>query len=362
MKSINVKTASVPYTIYVGEGIRHQIKDFFSHRYDQVMIITDTHVAPLYLDDVVSALGNDIKVSTYIIQAGESSKSIEAFEACHTEAINEGLNRHSLIIALGGGVVGDLAGFVAATYMRGIDYVQVPTTVLAHDSSVGGKVAINHPLAKNIIGSFHQPNSVIYDTETLSTLSEQEWRSGMAEIIKHAWIHDPTMLSTCFELEQFSEEPKEVIEHLLWKGISIKANIVEEDEKEHGVRSYLNFGHTLGHALEAELGYGEITHGEAVALGIDFALFLSERYTQQKLLPRKAYQQWLKTHGYPIQILGSIHVDSLLEMMKRDKKNIHQSIRFVLLSETGYPILHSFEEKTLRQELEMFKKEWSTVE
>ncbi len=361
MKSIYVKASSEPYTIYVGDGIRHQLNELLSNAYEDVMVITDTHVAPLYLDDILQALSSDIKVSSYIITAGESSKSVESFEACHTEAINKGLNRHSLIIALGGGVVGDLAGFVAATYMRGIDYVQIPTTVLAHDSSVGGKVAINHPLSKNVIGSFHQPKGVIYDTQTLTTLSDQEWRSGMAEVIKHAWIHDQDMLQTCFKLDTFSEESKDVVEHLLWKGISIKADIVAEDEKEQGIRSFLNFGHTLGHALEAEFGYGTVTHGEAVALGMEFALFLSERYTLQEPLPREAYQQWLKDHDYPIQILGSISVEPLLERMKRDKKNKQQSIRFVLLNKTGQPTLHSFEESTLRRELELFKEYWTDV-
>jgi len=358
MKSIHVKSVSDPYTIYVGGGLRHQLNELLPQSYDQVMIISDNHVASLYLDDVKHALGSEVDVSSYIIPAGEYSKSFDIFEKCHTAAINQGLDRHSLIVALGGGVVGDLAGFVAASFMRGIDYIQVPTTVLAHDSSVGGKVAINHPLAKNIIGSFHQPKAVIFDTETLSTLSDQEWRSGMAEVIKHAWIHDQNMLQTCFDLNSFSEEDLKVIEHLLWKGISIKANIVEEDERETGIRSFLNFGHTLGHALESEFGYGSITHGEAVALGMDFALFLSERYLQQESLPRIEYQQWLEAHKYPVQILRSIDVDSLVERMKMDKKNQHHYIRFVLLTSIGQPILQSFEESSLKQELELYKEFW----
>lgn len=358
MKSIQVKSVSEPYNIYVGGGLRYQLAELLPQTYEKIMIITDTHIEPLYLEDVKNSLGPKVDVSTYIIQAGESSKSFDVFEQCHTAAINHGLDRHSLIIALGGGVVGDLAGFVASTFMRGIDYVQIPTTVLAHDSSVGGKVAINHPLAKNFIGSFHQPKAVIFDTETLATLSDQEWRSGMAEVIKHAWIHDKTMLQTCFKLKPFSEEAREVIEHLLWNGISIKADIVAKDEREQGIRSFLNFGHTLGHALESEFGYGFITHGEAVALGMDFALFLSERYLQQESLPRYEYQQWLKTHNYPVNILRSIDIDSLLKRMKRDKKNKHDYIRFVLLTSIGHPALHSFEEATLKQELEFYKQYW----
>ncbi len=358
MKSILVNAPSHSYHIFVGEGIRHRVPNLLPRAYKSVFILTDENVAPLYLDDVIESFGSEVRVASHIIPEGESSKSFEKFEECHTAAMKHGLDRHSLIIALGGGVVGDLAGFVAATFMRGIDYIQVPTTVLAHDSSVGGKVAINHPLAKNTIGNFYQPEAVVYDTETLTTLPDMEWRSGMAEVIKHAWIHDQSMLQTCFELEAFSDESRESIEHLLWKGISIKANIVAKDEKEHGVRSFLNFGHTLGHALESEYGYGSITHGEAVALGIDFALFLSERYVQDVTLPRANYRKWLRDHNYPVEILQTFNIDSVVSRMKHDKKNKNDLIRFVLLSSIGNPILHPFEEATLREELEVYKQYW----
>lgn len=344
--------------IHVGDGLRYQLKQLIPKDYERIMIITDSNIRSLYLQDLQQALGNDGDILVHTIQPGEQAKSFKEFEECHTAAIHHGLNRHSLIIALGGGVVGDLAGFVAATYMRGIDYVQVPTTILAHDSSVGGKVAINHPLSKNVIGHFHQPKAVIYDTETLNTLPEQEWRSGMAEVIKHAWINDSDMLHTCLNLESFSSVSKNLIEELLSEGIAIKSDIVIKDEREQGVRSFLNFGHTLGHALEGEFGYGELTHGEAVALGIDFALFLSERYVQKDPLPRKVYQEWLNRHGYPIQYLADLDTDAVLERIKRDKKNQSKSIRFVLLEGIGQPLMHPFEGATLKKELELYKEYW----
>lgn len=356
MKSIHVNASSHSYTIYVGSGIRHRIQEYLPKAYQNVFILTDDKVASLYLDEVIQSFGQDVKVGSHIIPEGEGSKSFEKFEACHSAAIHQGLDRNSLIIALGGGVVGDLGGFVASTYMRGIDYVQVPTTVLAHDSSVGGKVAINHPFAKNVIGNFYQPQAVLFDTETLATLPEQEWRSGMAEVIKHAWIHDEEMLQTCLSLNTFSNESADQIEQLLWQGITIKANIVAADEREQGIRSFLNFGHTLGHALESVQGYGAITHGEAVALGIDFALFLSERYGENTNLPRSSYRKWLQRHNYPVQLLQTLDEDELVNRMKHDKKNKQNSIRFVLLSSIGNPVLYPFDESTLKKDLIMYKQ------
>ncbi|KGP73014.1 3-dehydroquinate synthase [Pontibacillus yanchengensis] len=358
VEQLPVQTNTGNYNVYIGKGLRHQVETYLPKQYNQVFIITDSHIANMYLNDVVDSFSSEVKVSTYTVPAGENSKQMDWFHECHTYAIESGLERSDLIVALGGGVVGDLAGFVAATYMRGVDYIQVPTTILAHDSSVGGKVAINHPQGKNMIGSFHQPQAVIYDTETLDTLPGTEWRSGMAEVIKHALIADEEMLEQCFDLPSFDAISNETIADLLKKGIHIKASIVQEDEKEKGVRRYLNLGHTLGHAIEAESGYSSITHGEAVAIGIDFALFLSAKQFPEANLPNEAFRKWLEKHNYPLSSkLEEYNLDALMEKIKKDKKNNHQQIRIVLLSSIGEPTLVPYSEQSLMAELIEFRNE-----
>src|SRR5690625_1827537 len=266
MAQLTVQSSSHEYNIFIGENIRHQLKQYIHKDYSSIMIVTDEHVAKLYLHDIKGNFGSD-QVFQVIIPNGEQSKGIDTYYKLQTEAIQNGLDRHSLIIALGGGVVGDLAGFVAATFLRGVDYIQIPTTILAHDSSVGGKVAINHQLGKNLIGSFYPPRAVIYDVETLQSLEIHEVRSGYAELVKEAFISDPKLVKELLET-RLTELSNETLATHLQQGIKVKADIVEADERESGVRMYLNLGHTLAHALEAELGYGELTHGEAVAIGM----------------------------------------------------------------------------------------------
>lgn len=196
MEKILVKSSTNAYTISIGESLRLQIKQFLNKEYSSILVVTDEHVAALYLKDILENLPA-YRVFQSIVPAGEKSKNLQTFYQLQTEAIEFGLDRESLIIALGGGVVGDLAGFVAATYMRGIDYIQIPTTILAHDSSVGGKVAINHEFGKNLIGNFYPPEAVIYDVDTLHSLSEREVRSGYAELIKEALIADKNFSIHC---------------------------------------------------------------------------------------------------------------------------------------------------------------------
>src|SRR5699024_9276236 len=203
------------------------------------------------------SLPADARVDYSIIQHGEEAKGVDTYYKLLTDAITAGLDRQSLIIALGGGVVGDVAGFVSATFMRGIDYVQMPTTILAHDSSVGGKVAINHEQGKNMIGSFYPPRAVIYDITTLSTLNLQEIRSGYAELVKEALIADEVFFNSLMDTDVTALTSLQLSADLQ-QGMAIKSQIVEADERESGVRKHLNLGHTLDHALEAELGYGNI--------------------------------------------------------------------------------------------------------
>ena len=273
-----------------------------------------------------------------------------------TEAMQHRLDRDSLIIALGGGVVGDLSGFVAATYMRGIDYVQIPTTILAHDSSVGGKVAINHELGKNMIGAFYPPQAVIFDVETIKSLSVKETRSGFAELIKEAFIANEAWLDEMLEtnIKHISEEQ---LAHHLYQGIKVKAHIVEIDEKEADIRKFLNFGHTLAHALETEAGYGKLTHGEAVAIGMLFALRLGEKeFGKHKY---DALAAWLKSNDYPLTF--DMEEQKLITHMKRDKKAHHDVLQFVLLESAGKPIIADMDETEVLQALKKFKKELNTI-
>lgn len=353
MKTLKVKASSHDYNVTIGRGTRFQVKELLHKSYTSIMIITDDVIEPLYLEDVKAAFANK-NIFTYILPSGEAEKSIENYYKIQTKALEAGLDRDSLLIALGGGVIGDITGFVAATYMRGIDFVQIPTTVLAHDSSVGGKVAINHELGKNMIGAFYPPQAVIYDIDTLKTLNAAELRSGYAELIKEAFISDKDFLNELFEIKLIELTDEQLSEHL-YKGIKVKADIVEQDEKESSVRKYLNLGHTLSHAIESELGYGAITHGEAVAIGIVFALKLSKvKYDAD--LPIEAYVNWLKVNEYPLNI-PEIKTANIIKRMKSDKKSSNQVIQMVLLEAIGKPCIQDLSDAFLIEHLDSFIKE-----
>ena len=351
MEAMRIETKTKEYPLYIGKDIRFEIGGIIKSlqlSVTSILIITDDKVAPLYLNDIKSSLNDGHSVYEYIIPSGEASKSFQNYYEIQGFALEKGLDRRSLIIALGGGVVGDLAGFVAATYMRGIAFVQVPTTLLAHDSSVGGKVAINHPLGKNMVGAFYQPEAVIYDTETLQTLPEHEWRSGFAEVIKHGFIWDPPFLKWLKEnIDHFSQIKGDVAEELLTRSISVKAAVVKEDETEKGIRAFLNFGHTLAHAIETNLGYGKITHGEAVVIGIIFALKVSEDYYNKNLnIPN--IMEWFKKYNYSVSIPEQLKTEDLIIAMKKDKKSEEGIVRMVLLSEIGKVEVVSVSEDRLR--------------
>ncbi|WP_449353903.1 3-dehydroquinate synthase [Virgibacillus natechei] len=352
MEDILVKTSTHDYPIFIGSAIRFQLNRLIEKDYTSILIVSDEKVADLYLTDIAQNFPEK-KVYQSIIPAGEQSKSIDFYYQLHTDAITFGLDRASLIIALGGGVVGDLAGFAAATYMRGIDYIQLPTTILAHDSSVGGKVAINHRLGKNLIGSFYPPAAVIYDTQTLKTLNAEEIRSGYAELVKEALIADESFFKKLLKTDLTNLSNDQLTEHLT-NGIKIKASIVEMDEKEAGLRKNLNLGHTLGHALEAEKGYGEITHGEAVAIGLLFALHVSETLSSRQL-PYQPYIHWLKDNKYPLNI-GELDEESLISRMKTDKKALNDMIQMVLLKETGDAYVQELSDQNIRMYLQSFRK------
>lgn len=355
MNTLQVNSSQHTYSIVIEKGSRKGVFDYIqkyvSKKPTSYFIITDDKVAPLYLEEIVRSFPNDIKVETHIVPHGEKAKSFQQYEELLTKALELKLDRKSMIIALGGGVIGDLAGFVAATFMRGIPFIQIPTTLLAHDSSVGGKVGINHPLGKNLIGAFHQPSLVLYDPEMLLSLPLHEWRSGFAEVVKHGFISDESFLQWLMEnIRTLENWDLDILTELLTRSIQVKAKIVEQDERESGIRAYLNFGHTLGHAIEAEFGYGETTHGEAVAIGIAFALPLSESYFNRKLT-YGTYLTYLKSLGFNLNIPQHLPKEQLIQRMKIDKKSYNDSIHFVLLKEIGDPQLVEISEDVLLKHL-----------
>ncbi|MFJ7725553.1 3-dehydroquinate synthase [Neobacillus sp. NPDC097160] len=356
METVLIETESKKYPVFVGEGIIKELNAFLSKHFSnltKILIITDQTVAGLHLEKLQSVLKTWNPV-IFTAPSGEKAKTFEVFYEALSTALENRLDRNSVILSFGGGAVGDLSGFVAASFMRGIPFIQVPTTILAHDSAVGGKVAINHPLGKNMIGVFYQPEAVFYDLEFLKTLPIHEIRSGFAEVIKHALIADPNFyhwLKT--DVHDLNSLTLEQLSDILVKGIRIKNEFVSQDERETGVRAYLNLGHTLGHAIESEMGYGNFTHGEAVMIGMVFALKLSNELLGLAFHLNE-FTDWVKRLGYETNIPDQLSFESLIGKMKQDKKSVGESIRFVLLNEVGQPRLQEISETVLLNELNSF--------
>ncbi|RZT22730.1 MULTISPECIES: 3-dehydroquinate synthase [Fictibacillus] len=356
MEQFNITTPSKNYPVYVGERAitkLGRVLQSLTPAPKSLLIITDHHVGDLYLNDVQAELDQNFSYETFQIKPGDSQKSFENYYACQSFALEKGLDRTSVILALGGGMIGDIAGFVAGTYMRGIRFIQIPTTILAHDSAVGGKTGINHPQGKNMIGVFHQPEAVIYSTDFLSTLPRNEIRSGFAEVIKHALIADRSFYDYLRKnITSLDDLKDELLLNCLTRGIEIKNEVVSQDEREKGMRAFLNFGHTLGHAIEGELQYKGITHGEAVAHGMLFALSLKEETIQLG----KDLKKWLHDLGFP-PIPKNLSVPSLINRMKKDKKAAGGTINMVLLEQTGHPYLAPYQAIDLEEKLTDFLKE-----
>ncbi len=358
MRTLTVSVTSGSYPIHIGSGIYTQLPRFLKDagvKTDQkLMIITDSHVSPRYAGIVRKSLEDGgYQAGVSAVPAGEDSKNLRQVEQLIGECLRFGLDRQSVILALGGGVVGDLAGFVAATYMRGISFIQLPTTLLAHDSSVGGKVGVNHPLGKNFIGAFHQPLMVVFDVEVLHSLPEREVRSGYAEVIKHGLIWDRSFVEW---LENHTKallalEPEKV-EEAIYRGCQVKAAVVSQDEKEAGIRAILNYGHTIGHALEAVSAYRHYTHGEAVAIGMAGAARLSTRVlgSSKELVERT--EEMLKNFRLPVRCEERWPEMQILEAMKRDKKARRGEFTFVLSRRIGeVEIARGVEEIQIREVL-----------
>ncbi len=363
MKGITVDLGPQSYPIYVESNslklIGKLAKDHKLGR--KVAIITDVNVAKYYREDVESCLQDEeFQVLGFIFPAGEQTKSLKMADYLYEKLIEANFDRNSVIISLGGGVIGDLAGFVAATFMRGITFVQIPTTLLAQtDSSVGGKVGINHRLAKNLVGAFHQPKFVLIDPQVLKTLPQREIWSGLAEIVKYALISDPEFFDfledTLGELVLLKnmDDVEMVIEHCC----SIKANVVNQDEKESGLRRILNLGHTFGHAFETLTDYAVLRHGEAVALGMRGIAWLCK---ENQLLDEDEYNRidnLLQRLRLP-ETVPDFNPKDVLKKIYHDKKVIDGVLNLVLLEGIGKPVIRNdIQEDTILSTLEFLRKQ-----
>lgn len=356
MDTIHIQTESKKYNVFVGKGVRTELGTFLANHFPdltRILIITDETVAKLHLEKLQLAL-KSWKPIIYRGPSGEKAKTFEVYYDALSTALENHLDRKSVILSFGGGAVGDLSGFVASSFMRGIPFIQVPTTILAHDSAVGGKVAINHPLGKNMIGAFYQPEAVFYDLELLTTLPEHEIRSGFAEVIKHALISDARFYEWLRNnFDDLNLITLDQLSYSLIKGIKIKNEFVSQDERETGIRAYLNLGHTLGHAIESEMGYGNFTHGEAVMIGLIFALKLSKKLLGLSF-NLEEFIEWVEKLGYNTKIPDHLSFEKLVSKMKQDKKSVGDSIRFVLLEQLGQPKLQKISETILLDELKRF--------
>lgn len=343
-----IETKSRHYPVYLGKNAINKLALFLKEQYPhtkKIAIITDENVV-IHLESLKEQL---IHYSTCIkiVPPGEKAKTFDIYYECQTFALENHLDRNSIILAFGGGAVGDLAGFVASTFMRGIPFIQIPTTILAHDSAIGGKVAINHPLGKNLIGTFYQPVAVFYDLNFLSTLEKREKLSGLAEIIKEALISDDTFYQLLVDhVKDVDAISTTQLQQFLKRGMLIKEQIVSRDEKEENIRAFLNFGHTLGHALEVLVGYGKWTHGQAVIVGMIFALKISNEIYHLNF-PLEPFKNWLQELGFEVCIPCNLSTEQLIDQMFLDKKAFGNKVNFVLLKEIGQPILHPFTKEQL---------------
>lgn len=357
MKELTVDLVERSYPIYIGKGLLVDCHDLLSNKLNkQVMIVTNTTVAPLYLDKVKQSLA-DYQLEGFIIQDGEEYKTIETHTEIITELLQKKFDRNCTLIALGGGVVGDITGFVAATYQRGVSYIQLPTTLLAQvDSSVGGKTAVNHKLGKNMIGAFYQPKAVVADTAVLQTLPEREFRAGLAEVIKYGCINDAGFFNWLVEnIDAINQNDADAIAFAIERSCLNKADVVAKDETESGLRAILNFGHTFGHAVETALGYKDWLHGEAVAAGMAMAADLSVRLGLLDTAKKEQITALLQEAKLPVQLPSSVAVSDLRMHMSVDKKVKDGILNLVLLDDIGNAVITSdFAESELMETINAF--------
>lgn len=332
MKQVSVELGNRSYPICIGSDLLNQTSFFSPHiASEQVFVITNPTVSTLYLERLRVSL-EGYNVSIFEMGDGETYKSFETFQNIIEAMIQSHCRRNVTVIALGGGVVGDMAGFSAACYQRGVPFIQVPTTLLAMvDSSVGGKTAINHPLAKNMVGAFYQPQAVIVDLNSLSTLSQREFAAGLAEVVKYGLIYDFDFFKYLEDnVEAILDKDKEVLAAIVTRCCEIKAEVVAQDERESGIRGILNLGHTFGHAIEKAGKYHAFLHGEAVVIGtcMAFELALAKGLIDKEYMG--SVVKLFEAFNLPVFLYEKYTVDQLLSTMRHDKKNQSEKIRLVI--------------------------------
>jgi 3-dehydroquinate synthase len=336
MQTVRIDLGPRSYPIMIGTGLLEQpsvLADAVTAR--DVLVVTNVTVGPLYLERITRGLAGK-RVASVALPDGERYKTLATLEPVFDALVAQRLNRDACVVALGGGVVGDMAGFAAACYQRGVDYVQVPTTLLAQvDSSVGGKTGVNHPGGKNLIGAFHQPRAVVTDLATLQTLPAREFRAGLAEVVKYGLVDDAQFLAWIeANAAALLALDAAALAHAVRRSCEIKARIVAGDEREHGQRALLNLGHTFGHAIENAVGYGEWLHGEAVAVGMLLAADMSQRMGWIGAPEVARVRGLLQAFGLPVQA-PAIGAERAMALMGMDKKVLAGRMRLVLLKRLG---------------------------
>ncbi len=337
MKELRVELKENSYPIYIGSGLLSQKELLIKHiKSKQVLIVTNVTVAPYYLSFLQKSLV-EFQVDTIELLDGEQYKNLENINKIFDHLLENKYSRNATLIALGGGVVGDMGGFAAACYQRGIPFIQIPTTVLAQvDSSVGGKTGVNHPLGKNMIGAFYQPQCVIADMDVLDTLDDRQLIAGIAEVIKYGLIRDLEFFEWLEKnIGLLLARNKDALAYVIERSCLNKAEVVVEDEFESGIRATLNLGHTFGHAIETGMGYGTYLHGEAVAIGICYAADLSKRMGWITNDDMERIIALLKLAQLPVSPPKGMNVTQFLDLMAVDKKNVDGKIRLILLESIG---------------------------
>ena len=340
-RTLDVDLGSRSYPIHIGGRLlRDQtlLQRYVAAR--QVMVVTNETVAPLYLERVLEGL-RDLDARSVILPDGENYKTLDVWNRIFDALLENRFNRSCTLMALGGGVIGDMAGFAAASYQRGVAYIQVPTTLLSQvDSSVGGKTGVNHRLGKNMIGAFYQPRCVIADTETLETLDDRQLASGIAEVVKYGLIHDREFFDWLeTNVGKLKSRDPRIMAEAIERSCRNKAEVVAADEREAGQRALLNLGHTFGHAIETGMGYGEWLHGEAVAAGMCMAADLSERQGWLDMDSLRRIRAVISQAGLPTSPPAGLTAERFLELMAVDKKVLDGHLRLVLLRDIGHAVV-----------------------
>lgn len=355
MKTLYVELGERSYPIHIGPGLLRRtdlLQPAIHGR--QVMIVTNETIAPLYLEAARAGLAG-YDVQTVILPDGEQYKTLDTLNRIFDALLEHRFNRKCTLVALGGGVIGDLAGFAAASYQRGVDFIQIPTTLLAQvDSSVGGKTGVNHRLGKNMIGAFHQPNCVLADTDTLATLDDRQLAAGLAEIIKYGLIRDADFFAWLEKnMDLLRACDTDALIFAIARSCLNKAEVVAADERESGQRALLNLGHTFGHAIETGMGYGTWLHGEAVGTGMLLAAQLSARQGWLDAGEVERIEQLLALAGLPTRIPGDMSTQQFLDLMAVDKKVLDSGLRLVLLEAIGTAVVtDAFDPDQLRATLD----------